>query len=74
MERTIMAKDVLKKARHTLGLNQREFSELLGTNPVTLSTWESGKRKPRYPTIRKIVNKLRTKGIKIEYIDLIDEK
>ncbi len=44
----------LKEIRKVLGLNQKQFCEKLGITPVTYSTYETGKIKPRDSVIKAI--------------------
>lgn len=36
----------IKSIRVTLGLNQVQFSQLLGVHPITISKWERGESSP----------------------------
>lgn len=40
------AKSEVAKVRHSLGLTQKDFSELLGIGLSTLRSWEQNKREP----------------------------
>lgn len=40
-----MTGEKIKNTRQKLGLNQREFAELIGTGKDVISRWESGKVK-----------------------------
>lgn len=64
------AKQCIKKVRYELGLSQIEFAELVGVHKAAISLYETGARTPSFPTIRKIVDKLKEKGIEIKYSDL----
>ena len=67
-------KECLKNARYKLGLSQREFAELMGVNKASISLYETGERQPSFPTIRKIVEKLKSHDIQLNYSDLRDDK
>ncbi len=41
--------------RHRAGLTMRELAELAGTSPSAIALYESGKRDPLIPTLRRIV-------------------
>ena len=56
-------KDCLKNARYKLGLSERDFAELMGINEASISLYETGDRQPSFPTIRKIVEKLKSHDI-----------
>ena len=46
----------IKKIRKDSGYSQREFAEILGLkDPVTISRWENGYRKPEYNILGKLV-------------------
>ena len=47
-------KITLKAARMNKNLTQREAAKLLGVSRETLSGWETGKRFPDVPQIKKI--------------------
>ncbi len=64
---------ILKETRYKLCLSQREFSKMLGISHVTYSYYETGRRHPHFAIIRKMVDKLKEKGIQIEYSDLIED-
>ncbi len=72
--KSMTAKDCLKNARYTLGMSQREFALFLDVNHASINLYESGKSHPSFPTIRRIVEKLKTKGIILNYSDLRDDK
>jgi DNA-binding transcriptional regulator YiaG len=40
--------------RHALGLNLREFAELLGVTEAAVCYWEADKRRPRYPMMERL--------------------
>lgn len=44
----------LKEIRAKQGISQRELARRLGTTPQNISQYESGKRKPKLPTLNKI--------------------
>ena len=44
----------LKEIRVKQGISQRELARRLGTTPQNISQYESGKRKPKLPTLNKI--------------------
>ena len=64
---------ILKETRYKLCLSQREFAQMLGISHTTYSYYETGKRHPHFTIIRKIVDKLKEKGISMEYSDLIED-
>jgi len=67
------AKDCIKNARYKLGMTQVEFAAFLGVNKSIISLYELGLRSPSFTSIRKIVDKLKTKDIYFDYIDLKDK-
>ncbi len=66
------AADCIRNVRIEMGLSQAEFAILIKKDPTSVSMYESGKRKPGFPTIRKIVEEAKKKGIKVKYTDLHD--
>lgn len=62
----------IKSIRIKLGLNQTEFAKLLGMDKTSVSLYESGKRQPGFPTIRKIVSIAKENGMGINYEDLTE--
>lgn len=48
----------LKTAREKSGLNQKEVADKIGVAKSTYSLYESGKREPGVPTIKKIADVL----------------
>ena len=63
------AQDCLKNARIKLGMNQREFAELLEINKGVYCMYENGSRIPSFPKVRHMVKKLKEEGIDYEYTD-----
>jgi DNA-binding XRE family transcriptional regulator len=52
-----MAGGLLFQARNELGLSQRDFSQLVGTAPATLSRVENGLQDPSLGTLLKILDR-----------------
>ena len=51
--------NIIQEKRSSLGMNQSEFSNLLGVERSTISKWETGKSLPRaelLPKIAQILN------------------
>lgn len=46
----------LRTLRQSRGYTQDKFSRLIGSNQVTLSSWERGQRTPSISTIKEIAN------------------
>ncbi len=46
--------DKIKLHRLHQGLNQKQFSQLLGVGPTTVKFWESGERKPSEKMVEKL--------------------
>jgi transcriptional regulator with XRE-family HTH domain len=67
------ARTCIKNARYKLGMSQFEFAAFLGLNKSAISLYETGARCPKFSTIRDIVDKLKTRGIHLEYADLRDD-
>lgn len=41
-------KELIKKIRADLGLNQEQLASLMGISPVTVNRWENGKANPSF--------------------------
>ena len=52
----------LRVYRKKLALTQEAMAQFIGTNPLTLRTWEQGKAKPPYRMIRKCLKMFDEKG------------
>lgn len=63
----------IKKIRKTLCLSQIELSKELNITPSTVSCYEAGRRKPSYPTIRKIIALAKKHNIDINLEDIRPE-
>lgn len=50
---------LLQRARKEARLNQRAFAELAGVSEWTVSSYETGRRKPTRETLRKFIRALR---------------
>ena len=69
-----MNKDIgaaIKQLRLMLCLEQHEFAELMGVVTGTVWNWEHGKRSPRLPNIRKMVELAKKNKLKIEITDFL---
>jgi transcriptional regulator with XRE-family HTH domain len=62
--------EYIKKLRLSLCMSQREFSELCGVHISTICYYESGERKPSFPTIRKIMTLAKKHGIHVKLEDI----
>lgn len=62
-------KECIKNARYKLCLSQRDFANLVGISKTSISLYETGTRKPGFPAIKKIVDKLKENNINVEYSD-----
>ena len=50
--------DRIKEARKQAGLSQKELADKLGISFQTLAQWETGKRNPKYDTLKRIADAL----------------
>lgn len=73
MECAMTIAECIKNIRFTLGLNQTEFAASIDKDKTSISLYEAGKRKPGFPTIRKILELANSKGMDIKFTDLRDE-
>lgn len=63
----------IKTMRRELCLSQQEFARLVGLTNTSISNYEHGKVVPSYPTIRKLRDLARERGITVpEISDFID--
>ncbi len=60
----------IKKMRLRLHVNQTEFAKMIGKDKTSVCLYESGKRTPGFPTIRKIIELAEKNGLNIKYTDL----
>lgn len=61
----------IRQLRLLLGLEQHEFAELMGVVKGTVWNWENGKRVPRLPKIRKMVEIAERNKIRIKITDFL---
>jgi DNA-binding transcriptional regulator YiaG len=61
----------IKKLRLTLGLQQGEFGKIFSVTTSTVCNWESGRRSPRLPNIRKMVEFAKKHKIKLLIEDFL---
>lgn len=61
----------IKSLRLQLGLDQREFGELIGVAMGTISNWENNRRFPRMNKIRKMIEIAKSNKIKLEPKDFM---
>lgn len=50
--------DKIRKGRYVKGITQKDLAKRIGVKPPTLAQWESGKRKPKLETLKKIADAL----------------
>lgn len=62
--------ECIKNIRFTLGLSQTEFAARINKDKTSISLYESGKRKPGFLTIRKILELANSEGMNIKFTDL----
>jgi DNA-binding transcriptional regulator YiaG len=62
---------MIKKLRLSLGLEQREFGKEFDVTAATVCNWESGRRSPRLPKIRAMVELAKKHKIKMQIEDFI---
>lgn len=48
----------IKKYRNEKGITQKELAQKIGVTPPTLASWESGKRTPKFETVKRIAKGL----------------
>jgi|GEM_PF-2090890 DNA-binding transcriptional regulator YiaG len=63
--------EAIKKLRLLIGLEQSEFGQELEVTTGTVCNWEAGRRSPRLPKIRKMVELARKHKIKMNIEDFL---
>ena len=64
----------IKQARKAAGLTQQQAADAIGVSRSTFAFYETGKRRPDAPTIKKIANALSVTGDFILDIEVEKEK
>ena len=62
--------ECIKRIRFNAGLNQSDFARAVNINNVSMCMYENGKRKPSFPSIKKIVDFANRNGMNITFSDL----
>jgi DNA-binding transcriptional regulator YiaG len=65
--------DIIKKLRLELGLELYEFGYHMGVSTGTVCNWEAGRRNPRLPKIRKMVELAKKHKIKVSIQDFLND-
>ncbi len=63
----------IRKLRRAMCISQAEMSREMKVSIGTISCYETGKREPGYPTIRKMIALAKKHGIKIGLDDIRPE-
>lgn len=66
--------DEIKKIMHTLCINQKEFSKMIGMKPDSISKYLRGDRKPSCEAIRRFVEFAKKNKIHLTYNDFFKHK
>jgi len=66
------AAETIRKLRLALGLHQYEFCKEVGVEPGTISNWEMGRRFPKLPFIRKMVEIAKKNKVKMKVEDFLN--
>ena len=61
----------IKEIRQKLCLEQSEFAKMLSVNKSSVCNYECGRRNPRMPTIRKIMDIAKRNKIKVDVEDFL---
>lgn len=61
--------EMIRHLRMTLCMTQREFGEAVGIPGLSICMYECGKRQPRIPNLKKIIEFMATKGIVLTTYD-----
>lgn len=65
--------ECIKYIRFELGLNQAQLGRKIDKDKTSICMYEQGKRKPGFPTLKKLVDLANANGMNIQYNDLRDE-
>lgn len=68
----MIAAQSIKKLRLALGLEQSEFARELDVTTGTVCNWEHGRRAPRLPKIRKMVEMAKKNKLKMAIEDFLN--
>lgn len=60
----MLFKDMMKKIRESLVMDQKEFAQVLGISPSTYWHYENGTHKPRTKVLRKIIDICKKNNLK----------
>lgn len=72
-EEIMSSADTIKKIRISLCLNHKEFADLLGVSAASISLYEKGERKPRFPIIRKLIELAKKQKISVTVEDFLSD-
>ncbi len=61
----------IKNLRLSLGLEQKEFGVLMNVTVGTICNWEKGRRNPRLPKIRRMIEIAKTHKLKLQIKDFL---
>ena len=64
---------VIKNLRLTLGMEQREFGKLFEVTKGTVCSWEHGRRTPRLPKLKKMIDVAKEHKVKLSMRDFLEE-
>lgn len=64
--------EAIKKLRMALCLEQHEFGTLIGVSAMSVSQYERGARKPRLPTVRKMLDLASEKKVSVVLEDFLN--
>lgn len=63
----------IKSFRISLGMEQIEFAKLLNVSSSTVSNWETSRRVPRIPKLKKMVDIAKDHKIKLSMQDFFSQ-
>lgn len=67
----MVIKEIIRKIRLKAQMSRKEFSQALGTGYPTTSAWESGRNRPNYQNIRKIIAFAKDNGIEVSIEEFV---
>lgn len=68
-----MLKDIIKKIRLQAQMELHEFGEAIGVTAGSVNNYEKGRRTPRKPIVRAIIEFAKAHKIKVNPEDFLDD-
>ena len=65
--------DCIKNIRFNMGITQTELASRIDKDKASISLYESGQRKPGFPTIKRLIDLANANGMNLKFTDLRDD-